>query len=158
MLTSSKVNFQKRTTKSCFNFVISSLGAGCPTVQSPRSWCNASRMLDGESVLFPKNLPLQRSNKADGKGNQWSDKSLSFCIPYLHSFLAWGSRSENASLNDHNMLALMHKCPDNNIADAAIKAFSRHLWYLSENLVLLALFDDRVVNTTKQAMVDNRRW
>ena len=39
------------------------------------------------------------------------------------------------------------------VANAGIKAMKRHLWYLSENLVGLALFDPEVSAGTKAAMV-----
>ena len=38
---------------------------------------------------------------------------------------------------------------------AATEAIYRHLWYLSEHLVVLALFDERVRDETKTAMVAN---
>ncbi|KAE8738023.1 hypothetical protein FOCC_FOCC016504, partial [Frankliniella occidentalis] len=38
-------------------------------------------------------------------------------------------------------------------ADCALKAFREHLWYLSEECVALAFFDDRVPVQTKRAMV-----
>jgi hypothetical protein len=63
--------------------------------------------------------------------------------------------AERAPLNDFNLLALLHEYPVHAIRDAAVKAFRRHLWYFSEHLVSLALFDDRVDEKTKQAMVDN---
>lgn len=39
------------------------------------------------------------------------------------------------------------------IANAGLKALNRHLWYLSESLVGLALFDPAVPDDTKAAMV-----
>ena len=33
---------------------------------------------------------------------------------------------------------------DRGISDAAVKAFKGHLWYLTENLICLSLFDNRV--------------
>ncbi|XP_057710018.1 uncharacterized protein LOC130927913 [Corythoichthys intestinalis] len=40
------------------------------------------------------------------------------------------------------------------ISKAAVSKFSGHLWYLSEELVALALFDPAVTNDTKRAMVE----
>ena len=53
------------------------------------------------------------------------------------------------------MLALLHEYPEHRVRDAAGKAFNRHLWYFSEHLVPLVLFDDRVTEETKAAMVEN---
>ena len=43
---------------------------------------------------------------------------------------------------------------DKPCADAAIKALSAHLWYLTEELAPLALFSSQVPNETKQQMAD----
>ena len=61
--------------------------------------------------------------------------------------------------DDFNLLTLLHKNPVPDIrdgwGDAAVRAFRHHLWYFSEQLAPLALFDDRVDEKTMQAMVDN---
>lgn len=44
--------------------------------------------------------------------------------------------------------------PDEGIRDAANKAFRRHLWFHSEELVALALFDDRMSVDTKVGNLD----
>ena len=65
---------------------------------------------------------------------------------------------ERAPLNYFNLLTLLHKNPMPDIRDgwdAAVRSLCRHLWYFSEHLAPLALFDDRVDKKTKQAMVDN---
>ncbi|KAG7167702.1 hypothetical protein Hamer_G025541, partial [Homarus americanus] len=41
------------------------------------------------------------------------------------------------------------------VAHAAQAAISRHLWYLSEHLIGLSLFDDRIDTETKKNMVQN---
>ena len=46
-----------------------------------------------------------------------------------------------------------YKKINNDVANAAIKSFSGHLWYLSEILVGLAFFDSEVPTATKSAMV-----
>lgn len=40
------------------------------------------------------------------------------------------------------------------ISKATTKKFSNHLWYLSPELVVLALFDSQVSNTTKRLMIN----
>jgi hypothetical protein len=62
---------------------------------------------------------------------------------------------ERAPLNDFNLLALLHKYPVRSVRTAAIDAFQRHLWFFSEQLVALSLFDDRVNDDIKAAMVRN---
>src|ERR1700730_4300949 len=53
------------------------------------------------------------------------------------------------------LLSQLHDYPQKTIRDAAISAYSGHLWYISEHLVTLALFDDRLDEATKVAMVRN---
>ena len=50
-------------------------------------------------------------------------------------------RPTNSSTRDH-------KCLEN-ACNAALNAFSRHLWYLTEELVVLCLFDTNVKDETK---------
>ena len=63
--------------------------------------------------------------------------------------------AERAPFNDYNLLVLLHDYPAPDIRQAAIDAFCRHLWFFSEHLVTLALFDDRVSDETNAAMVEN---
>jgi len=63
--------------------------------------------------------------------------------------------AERAPLNDLNLLALLQEYPIQSVRMAAIDAFQRHLWYFSEQLVCLSLFDDRVTEEIKAAMVRN---
>ena len=63
--------------------------------------------------------------------------------------------AEKAPLNDLHLIALLDRYPEPAVRVAAISAFRRHLWYLSEHLAPLALFDDRVDDDTKAAMVQN---
>jgi hypothetical protein len=59
-----------------------------------------------------------------------------------------------APLNDITMLSLIDTYPTH-VKIAATEAIYRHLWYLSEHLATLALFDERVSDDTKAAMVAN---
>ncbi len=65
--------------------------------------------------------------------------------------------ADRAPLNDVQLLIDLHRYPDPEraIRDASTKAFRRHLWFFSEHMIGLALFDQRVSDATKQAMVAN---
>ena len=63
----------------------------------------------------------------------------------------------NAPLNDARIIELLRQYPNRTVADAALTAFSRHLWYFSEHLIGLSFFDDRVSADAKRAMAVNLR-
>jgi hypothetical protein len=63
--------------------------------------------------------------------------------------------AQRAPLNNLTLLNLLNEYPDRCVSDKASAALRRHLWYFSEHLVLLALFDERVDTVTKEAMVSN---
>jgi len=70
---------------------------------------------------------------------------------------AWFTCSSAASAPRQD-LQLLHKLVDykktnKTVASAALKVFMRHLWYVSETLVGLSLFDDEVDDETKVSMV-----
>ena len=60
-----------------------------------------------------------------------------------------------APLNDLTFLKtiLQHKAINNGISTAAVTAFLRQLWYLSEEMVALAFFDNETSNEKKAKMV-----
>jgi len=60
-----------------------------------------------------------------------------------------------APANDLCFLKLVKKYEsiNKNISSAAVQAFLRHLWYLSEELVALSFFDDSVDSDTKRKMI-----
>ena len=60
-----------------------------------------------------------------------------------------------APLNDIKFLSNLKTYPNETVARKAHEAFSRHLWFLSEHLVGMALLDDRVSALTKEKMVQN---
>jgi hypothetical protein len=62
-----------------------------------------------------------------------------------------------APLNDLLLLEELNKYPNRRVAMAASTSFSRHLWYASEMLVGLSLFDDRIGADVKSLMVTNLR-
>lgn len=61
-----------------------------------------------------------------------------------------------APLNDLNLLKdlVNYKSVNDNLAEKALKKIKNHLWYLSETLVGLAFFDERVSGETKIEMVN----
>lgn len=61
-----------------------------------------------------------------------------------------------AAFNDLQFLQNVENYHENsNISNAVFKSFSNHLWYLSEPLIALALFDDRISIDEKKMMVEN---
>ena len=63
--------------------------------------------------------------------------------------------AQKAPLNDLKLLNLLHEYPERSISEKASAALRRNLWYFSEHLALLALFDERVDEEIKTAMVKN---
>lgn len=55
--------------------------------------------------------------------------------------------------NDFDLMKQLLLYPNETIRNATTKTFSRHVWYLSEELFLLALFDERVSSNMKRKMV-----
>ena len=59
----------------------------------------------------------------------------------------------NAPLNDFTLMANLLTYPHTTISSATSKKLGIHLWYLSEVLIGLALFDSRVSNDSKKLMI-----
>ena len=77
---------------------------------------------------------------------------VQFCI---FVYVPWWMACPVASAAPRNDMLLWNSCRqyvevDSACASAATKALSRHLWYLSEELVLLSLFDDGVTEQEKE--------
>lgn len=73
---------------------------------------------------------------------------------YIHSW----SQSQSACSAPRNDLLLLknlieYENINKNISSCAMKQFLGHLWYLSEELIALAFFDDNVPLVTKKEMV-----
>ena len=61
-----------------------------------------------------------------------------------------------APKNDIDTIRLLETgIPNSQLAEAALTSLKRHLWYLAEETVGLALFDDRIPSYEKKAMVKN---
>ena len=80
--------------------------------------------------------------------------SLFVSLIYAH-FWHEAPLADHAPINDLKLLTVLHQYPVHDVKIAAVTAFCRHLWYLSEYLAPLALFDERLDNQTKAAMVNN---
>lgn len=65
------------------------------------------------------------------------------------------SNSADAPANDLQLLKELdrYRTIDNEIAQAALVALKRHLWYLGDELIALSLFSDKVSNDVKDDMV-----
>jgi hypothetical protein len=63
--------------------------------------------------------------------------------------------AHKAPLNDLRFLRSIQSFPVRAVAETASRSMKRHLWYLSEHLVGLSFFDQRLENDTKIAMVHN---
>ncbi|GBN35816.1 hypothetical protein AVEN_136995-1 [Araneus ventricosus] len=80
------------------------------------------------------------------------------CIFAIHVYLkAWMTASlpQNAPYNDFNLMKslLKFKKIDEEIRKVASEKLANHLWYLSEDLVALALFDNQVSHCIKKQMI-----
>ena len=60
-----------------------------------------------------------------------------------------------AQLNDLLLLEELSKYPNMRVTKVASTEFGRHIWYASEILAGLSLFDDRIVVDVKTLMVAN---
>ena len=58
-----------------------------------------------------------------------------------------------AANSDLQLLQLLHAYPMKDISAATSRKMANHLWYLSEDLILLSLFDPHVDLATKKAMI-----
>jgi len=71
---------------------------------------------------------------------------------YVHSWFH-APHAAAAPANDLAWLKKMTLYDDKDISNAAVKTFSRHLWYLSETLVPLSVFDENISVSIKRDMV-----
>ncbi|KAG7165343.1 hypothetical protein Hamer_G007156 [Homarus americanus] len=87
---------------------------------------------------------------------QWRSISLNDFIPAPESiFWHEAPMAVRAPFNDLQLMKVLKEYPHEKVAHAAQAAISRHLWYLSEHLIGLSLFDDRIDTETKKNMVQN---
>ena len=88
---------------------------------------------------------------------QKEEKGLKvFVIFSLNIYICSWFRAPDAAgapMNYLHLLMDLASYSDRNISRVAVRAFSRHLWYLSEELAALALFDPRVTDVQKREIV-----
>lgn len=128
-------------------------GSYTPPFRAPGAIHNARWMAKGiyciKIMLFHEQFRLTSREKINLK------RVAVFVSVIYTRFWQEAPLSTRAPVNDVNFLRIIHAYPDVGIRDAADKAFRRHLWFFSEQLVTLALFDDRVQPDVKARMVEN---
>jgi hypothetical protein len=82
-----------------------------------------------------------------------------FVVFIVHVYSAWWLKCEqrrNAPWNDLMFYKTMlrYRIVNSTISEAAIKAFDRHLWYLTPELVVVALFSDVVPSDVLRDLAD----
>lgn len=82
--------------------------------------------------------------------------SLFVTTVYIKYWFTCTSPNE-APRNDLMLLKILETYPDKEVSTAALTAFSRHLWYLSEILVGLSFFDNEVSPEDKRVMIQNMK-
>lgn len=120
----------------------------CPGAMHNARWM-AKAIYSIKMFLFKGQLTLTANEKAG-----LATISLFVSIIYAR-YWHEAPLAHHAPFNDLQLLTALHEYPVHNIRTAALEAFTRHLWYLSEYLAPLAFFDERVSNETKAAMVEN---
>lgn len=63
-------------------------------------------------------------------------------------------QASTAARNDLHLLHQLYTYPNKDISENTVNTFKRHLWYLSEELILLSLFDEEISPTEKRAMLE----
>lgn len=81
-----------------------------------------------------------------------------FCMFVALIYTKFWNQSPNAADASFNDLQLMkelnvYRQIDDDIAESALVAIQRHLWYLSDELITLSLFSEKVSNDEKDLMV-----
>jgi len=86
-------------------------------------------------------------------------KIRAFATFVSHVYVMWWltcKKAEDAPWNDLQLYKrlLQYVCVNKDIAESAIRALKRHLWYLTSEMVPLALFSDKVPLPERQALAD----
>ena len=97
--------------------------------------------------LFRKQLNL---TKAEQIGIR--DVAAFAVVLYLKAWMT-ASVALQAPLKDFLLMKSLQNYPVQKISTATSKKLGLHLWYLSEELVTMALFDSRVTPETKRKML-----
>ena len=98
--------------------------------------------------MFRRQFKLTRSEE---KGLR--DLTLFIILVYIRAWVA-ASFPLQAPLNDWQLMTNLLQYPGNKtVAKSALKKLEGHFWYLSEELVCLGLFDERIPDEKKREMV-----
>ena len=105
-------------------------------------------------ALLEKKILLEIPGKVFAKGQ--AEKIRKFVHFLIKVYIPWWYDApfpEEAAHSDFNLHQLLFKYLDQSIAKQALTAMSRHTWYLSEELIPLALFSDKICSKQKEALV-----
>lgn len=103
--------------------------------------------------LFRRQLQL-----SDDEKQNLQDFCLFACLIYTKAWIQCCSPS-NAPHNDLEFMKELHRYGKVNkgISACAVRKFQDHLWYLGSELVVLALFSDKVNNAEKRKIFEKMR-
>lgn len=105
-------------------------------------------------VIYTIKMWLFRAQfkKTAGEERSIRDIAVFSVIVYLRAWITAPIAVE-APLNDFTLMGKLLIYPNATFSAATTKKLGLHLWYLSEELIGLALFDSRVSNDSKKRMV-----
>ena len=121
--------------------------------------CHKARWMDKIIYAIKMVLFADKIKNELGKGAVFAAGQLAKIQRFVHFciliYVPWWMACPVASAAPRNDMLLWNSCKqymkvDIVCAIAATKALSRHLWYLTEELVLLSLFDDEVTQHEKE--------
>lgn len=80
------------------------------------------------------------------------------CIFIVSIYIkAWFTSPSSAPNNDLNLMQqlILYRKINSSVSQGAIKKMEKHLWYLSDKLAVMSLFDDSVPINVKKKMIEN---
>ena len=114
-------------------------------------------------ILLEKEInKLPQGKVWSGKGTAQMDKLhefVKFCVFVYAPFWFKAHSILYAPMNDLKLIESIKEYGAYNkaVSDSALKTLGRHLWYLTEEVVCLSLFDHRVPSSEKKEMVKKLR-
>merc|ERR1712240_679492 len=113
-----------------------------------------SKMIYCLKIDLLSNKIIEELPKGTVYASGQQQKIKSFVHFFIFCYASWWLTSPipaSAPLNDLMLInnLIKYREQDEKCANAALHAFSRHLWYLTEELVVLCLFDTNVKDETK---------
>nr|CAH0098703.1 unnamed protein product [Daphnia galeata] len=131
-----KNSFPREDYRELLELIVFYLGGEVPrTFRLRKPGANHHARFMASSIYFLKiELMSERFPLTDVESNQVQENG--FDLKYYSSMLRYKEHDEKA-------------------ADAAIKSINNHLWYLTQELVVLAIFDKNLPPSLRQKMVEN---